>query len=133
MRVCVYPITVLLIMIFFVSVGLADMPNDVSSTYPEIFSLKEHRWDSMSGVITSNVFAFKDSLGQSHFFVKGADNGLWDNVDGVWQGLGGVITSDPCAVKDRQGVTHIFAIGTDGALLDRVLGAGWTNLGGYVE
>jgi predicted outer membrane repeat protein len=86
----------------------------------------------MSGVITSNAFAFKDSLGQSHFFVKGADNGLWDNVDGVWQGLGGIITSDPCAVEDRQGVTHIFVIGTDGALLDRVLGAGWTNLGGYV-
>ncbi len=142
MRVCICPITVLLIMIFCINTGLANMPNDnnqstqndspIINPHPMIFSLKEHRWDDMSGTITSNASTFKDSLGRSHIFVIGADNGLWDNVDGVWQGLGGTITSVPCAVEDRQGVTHIFVIGTDGALFDRVLGTGWTNLGGYV-
>ena len=140
MRVCVCPIAAILIMIIYINTCIAIMPNDrIQNTQndspiinPISFSLKEHRWDDMSGVITSNASMFKDSQGQNHIFVKYADNGLWDNVDGVWQGLGGVITSDPCAVKDRLGVAHIFAIGSDGALFDRVLGAGWTNLGGYV-
>jgi len=140
MRVCVCPIIVILIIIIYINTGMAIMPNDrIQNTQndspiinPISYSLKEYRWDSMSGLITSNAITFKDSLGQSHILAKGSDNGLWDNVDGVWQDLGGVITSDPCAVKDRLGVTHIFVIGTDGALWDWVLSTGWTNLGGYV-
>jgi hypothetical protein len=157
----VWPIAALLVMIFCVNNVFADAPNDVNqsmqndskiinpivwnnrvdetnsteaviSIHPMPLTLKEYRWDEMSGLINSSTSMCKDDHGQTHILARGADNALWDNVDGVWQGMGGVMASDPCSVKDSLGVIHVFAIGSDSALFDWESGTGWVNLGGHI-
>lgn len=157
----VCPIAALLVMIFYANNVFADTSNDenvsmqhdskiinpiawndevdeinsseaVSSIHPMPLTLKEYRWNGMSGSINSSASMFKDDQGQTHILARGPDNELWDNVDGVWQGVGGAIASDPCAVKDNLGVVHIFAIGSDSALFDWVSGTGSVNLGGHL-
>ncbi len=89
-------------------------------------------WNGFGGVLASNPYQLLADDGTNHIFAKGADNGLWDNVDGDWQGLGGVIDSDPFALQDAQGNIHVLAKGGSGALLDRVYGGGWWDLGGVI-
>ncbi len=88
-------------------------------------------WNGLGGILTSNPFQL-EANGQTHIFAKGADNGLWDNVDGDWQGLGGVITSDPFALLDAQGKIHVLAKGNDGGLWDKIYGGDWWGLGGII-
>lgn len=88
-------------------------------------------WNGFGGVVTSNPYQLQAD-GRSHIFVKGGDNGLWDNLDGDWQGLGGVLASDPYAIRDAQGKIHVLVKGSDGALWDRILGESWVGLGGYI-
>lgn len=88
-------------------------------------------WNGFGGILTSNPYQL-EANGQKHVLAKGADNGLWDNVDGDWQGLGGIIDSDPFALQDAQGNIHILAKGSDGGLWDRIYGGGWWNLGGII-
>jgi hypothetical protein len=89
-------------------------------------------WNGFGGILTSNPYQLEADDGTNHIFAKGADNGLWDNVDGDWQGLGGIITSDPYALEDAQGKIHVLVKGGDGGLWDRVYGGSWWGLGGII-
>ena len=89
-------------------------------------------WNGFGGVLASNPYQIIDNQGMDHAFVKGSDNGLYENIEGDWRGLGGVLTSDPVAVKDAQGNIHVLVKGTDDALWQHVSGSGWSSLGGIL-
>ncbi|MDD4447059.1 MAG: C25 family cysteine peptidase, partial [Methanothrix sp.] len=95
-------------------------------------------WTSLGGYLTSKQSAITDSQGRRHVFVRGADNALWDNVDGSWVYIGGTLTSAPYAAKDKNGRIHIFVRGADYALWDYVFDTAswtgsWKGLGGYLS
>jgi len=99
-------------------------------------------WSGYGGIITSNPCLFRDGWSRKHIFAKGADNSLWDNLEGNWFSLGGNIASDPYAILDPKGKIHILVAGSDGALMDNVFDTSstdqsqwnsrWLNLGGYI-
>ncbi|MDD2754109.1 MAG: C25 family cysteine peptidase [Methanothrix sp.] len=94
-------------------------------------------WTSLGGYLTSKQSAITDSQGRRHVFVRGADNALWDNVDGSWVYIGGTLTSAPYAAKDKNGRIHIVVRGADYALWDYVFDTAswtgsWKGLGGYL-
>lgn len=96
-------------------------------------------WYSLGGVATSSPGA--SSWGTSHtdVFIRGGDNGLWQNTyDGTnwggWTSLGGGLTSAPAAVSWAPNRIDTFARGTDNALwhkwFDTTGWHGWERLGG---
>jgi hypothetical protein len=79
-----------------------------------------------------------DNQGRRHVFAIGADNALWDNVDGSWNYLGGILSSAPYAAMDKNGRIHIVARGADNALWDYVFDTSswtgsWKGLGGSIN
>jgi hypothetical protein len=98
-------------------------------------------WESLGGVITSNITAVCWGQNRIDCFARGTDNALyhkwWDgNHWGGWESLGGVITSDPTVVSWGPNRLDVFAKGTDGAMYHRWWDGnhwgGWESLGGVI-
>jgi len=76
--------------------------------------------------------------GETHVFVRGADNALyWRRGADTWYdwiNLGGLLTSDPACASSQPGEIHLFVRGPQGHLYYRVLRNGnwspWQDLGG---
>lgn len=68
-------------------------------------STNYRNWVPLGGYILGNPFPIYDYQGFVHVYVRGGDNGLWDNVidtysnrvSARWYSLGGNILSDPSA------------------------------------
>lgn len=95
-------------------------------------------WSCLGGSLTLSHSTIMDNQGRRHVFAVGADNALWDNVDGSWIYLGGVLSSAPYAAKDKNGRIHIVVRGSDNALWDYVFDTSswtgnWKGLGGSIS
>ncbi|MDQ0791489.1 matrixin family metalloprotease [Streptomyces sp. B3I8] len=102
-------------------------------------------WESLGGVITSNIATCVNSDGRMEFFARGTDNAVWhqwqtapSNGWSGWESLGGVITSDIATCVNSDGRMEFFARGTDGAVWHQWQTApsngwsGWESLGGVI-
>jgi acylphosphatase/peptidoglycan hydrolase-like protein with peptidoglycan-binding domain len=102
-------------------------------------------WQSLGGVITSNIAVARNADGRLEIFARGTDNALWHKwqtaPNGGWSGwasLGGVITSDPVLGMNADGRLEVFARGTDQAVWHMWQTApnsafsGWSSLGGVI-
>lgn len=94
-------------------------------------------WSCLGGYITSSASVASDSMGKTEIWVKGGDNALWVNIDGIWYGKGGILSSGPFAVRDYSGNMHALVRGADGRVWDFIydpfLKTGhWKCLGGYI-
>jgi hypothetical protein len=95
-------------------------------------------WTCLGGSLTLSHCTMMDNQGRRHVFVIGADNALWDNVDGSWVYLGGILASAPYAAKDKNGRIHVVVRGADNALWDCVFDtsswtSSWKGLGGSIN
>lgn len=96
-------------------------------------------WSSLGAVATSAPGASTWGCGRSDVFVRGSDNGVWQNTTlggswGAWTSLGGVITSRPAAVSWGPSRIDMFARGQDNGLWHRWWSgsawSGWYPMGG---
>jgi hypothetical protein len=76
-------------------------------------------WEGLGGYIKSNPFIVKIEESNfpqdTHIFVVGGDNALWDNMNGNWIRLGGYLTSNPC-FRISGTIIDIYARGSDNSL-----------------
>jgi surface polysaccharide O-acyltransferase-like enzyme len=112
------------------SVGIDPYIN-VPSFGDNLFNRYEEYLASDSPIVTMDN---KSVVGD---WVKGGDNSLWVNVDGIWYGKGGYLTSDPFAAKDYNGKLHVLVRGGDNGAWDFIYDPNtaighWYNLGGYI-
>jgi hypothetical protein len=98
-------------------------------------------WASLGGVLTASPAGSSWGSTRVDAFVKGSDNGLYQNTwNGAawsgWSGLGGVLTSSPAAVSWSANRIDAFVRGTDNQLYHRVwlngVWYGWEALGGVL-
>ena len=102
-------------------------------------------WNSLGGVITSDVTVGNNKDGRMEAFARGTDGAVWHRwqttPSGDWSGwnsLGGIITTEIAAGNNQDGRLEIFARGTDNALWHRWQTtpngnwAGWNSLGGGI-
>lgn len=95
-------------------------------------------WSGLGGYATSSPSVVVDDQGRTETWIRGGDNRLWVNMDGIWYtSPGGQLTSDPFAVNDNNGKVHVLVRGTDYAAWDLIfdtgtLGYHWKGLGGYL-
>ena len=96
-------------------------------------------WYSLGGTPTSSPTSSSWGTTRTDVFVRGANNGLWQNTyNGTswtgWASLGGALTSAPAAVSWGSNRIDTFARGTDNALwhewYDTTGWHGWERLGG---
>ena len=80
-------------------------------------------WNSLGGVITSDVTVGNNKDGRMEAFARGTDGAVWHRwqtaPNGNWAGwnsLGGVITTEIAVGSNQDGRLEIFARGTDNAL-----------------
>ena len=86
--------------------------------------MASQEWESLGGILTSNISSVSWSANRIDSFARGTDNALyhrWWNGSawGGWESLGGVITSDPTAVSWGPNRIDVFAKGTDNAMHHR--------------
>ncbi|MGW2050294.1 matrixin family metalloprotease [Streptomyces sp. NPDC001858] len=102
-------------------------------------------WESLGGVITSNIATSVNADGRMEFFARGTDGAVWhqwqtapSNGWSGWESLGGVITSDIATCVNSDGRMEFFARGTDNAVWHQWQTApsngwsGWESLGGVI-
>ena len=102
-------------------------------------------WDSLGGVITSDVALGKNKDGRLEAFARGTDGAVWHRWQTApnsgwsgWDSLGGVITTEIAVANNQDGRLEIFARGTDNALWHKWQTApnsgwsGWDSLGGSI-
>ncbi|GGK63994.1 hypothetical protein GCM10011405_09940 [Rufibacter glacialis] len=98
-------------------------------------------WESLGGIITSNISAVCWGPNRIDLFAKGTDNALyhkWWNGSawGGWESLGGAFVGDPVAVSWGGNRLDIFVRGTDNAMHHRWWNGsswgGWESLGGIL-
>ena len=99
--------------------GASELWTEVASKFTTISA-----WKSLGGIATSGVDASSWSSTHLDVFVRGTDNGLWDDTwNGTawngWQPLGGALASDPTAVSWGPNRVDVFVRGTDGQLWHR--------------
>jgi spore germination protein YaaH len=96
-------------------------------------------WYPLGGVATSSPGASSWGPTRTDVFVRGGDNGLWqESYDGTtwsgWTALGGGLTSAPAAASWGSNRIDTFVRGTDNALwhkwYDTTGWHGWERLGG---
>jgi len=96
-------------------------------------------WYSLGGVATSSPGVSSWGTTRTDLFVRGTNNGLWQNTyNGTswngWGSLGGGLTSAPAAVSWGANRIDTFVRGTDNALwhvwYDTTGWHGWERLGG---
>lgn len=98
-------------------------------------------WQSLGGVLTSSPAVSSWSATRADVFVRGSDNGLYQNTwNGTawsnWRPLGGVLTSAPAATSWSANRIDVFVRGTDNQLYHKSSdGTNWSNwepLGGIL-
>jgi hypothetical protein len=95
------------------------------------FTMQFLPWSSLNGLATSGPDAGAGSATRSDVFVRGTDNGLWQDTWngttwGGWQPLGGGLSSDPGVVSSSASQIDVFVRGTDNQLWHRIWnGSGW--------
>ncbi|TLM74526.1 matrixin family metalloprotease [Pseudarthrobacter sp. NamB4] len=102
-------------------------------------------WNSLGGVITSDICVGNNKDGRMEAFARGTDGAVWrrwqTTPSGDWSGwnsLGGVITSEIGVASNLDGRLEIFVRGTDNALWHKWQTApngnwsGWNSLGGVI-
>ncbi len=89
-------------------------------------SLGTGTWTVLGGYLEGNPAPVMDTDGVLHNFVRGGNDGLWDNADGAWYDLGGFIKSNPNAIRDKEGKLHVAAVGGDDGLWVNTVGIGAT-------
>jgi hypothetical protein len=98
-------------------------------------------WESLGGVLTSDLTAVSWGPSRLDVFARGTDKALWHKwFDGStwhdWASLGGVITSGPDACSWAPGRLDVFARGADSALWHRWWDGStwrdWESLGGHI-
>ena len=73
-------------------------------------------WTNAAGII-SDPRLIKDYYGDTHTFVRGSDNALYDYYLGTWNYIGGAIASDPYPItNDASSKMPILVRGSDNAL-----------------
>lgn len=96
-------------------------------------------WTSLGGISESGIGASSWAGTRVDAFIRGTDNGLWQNTSNGtafagWSPLGGVITAAPASVSWGTGRIDVFARGQDNALWHRAYNGtswlGWEYLGG---
>ena len=96
-------------------------------------------WTSLGAVATSSPTASSWGCGRTDVFVRGSDNGVWQNTTtgtswGGWTSLGGVITTKPDVVSWGPNRIDMFARGQDNGLWHRwsdgSAWSGWYSMGG---
>jgi Metallo-peptidase family M12/Repeat of unknown function (DUF346) len=99
------------------------------------------QWESLGGIITSNISCTTWAANRIDCFARGTDNAMyhryWNgSAWGGWESLGGVITSDPNCVSWGANRIDCFARGTDNAMYHRYwngsVWGGWESLGGVI-
>ena len=81
-------------------------------------------WTGLGGFIKGTPAPVMDTDGVLHNFVRGGNDGLWDNANGGWYSLGGIITSDPNAMRSNEGKLQVAAVGGDSGLWVNTVGIG---------
>ena len=98
-------------------------------------------WESLGGVITSNITAACWGPNRIDCFARGTDNAMyhkWWNGStwGGWESLGGIITTPPKVVSWGSNRLDVFARGTDNAMYHKWWNGsawgGWESLGGIL-
>jgi hypothetical protein len=102
-------------------------------------------WNSLGGILTSDVAVGSNADGRMEAFVRGTDNALWHNwqttPNGGWSGwntLGGILTSNIAMGRNADGRMEVFVRGTDNALWHNWQTtpngnwSGWNTLGGIL-
>ena len=116
--------------------GYQDLWNELAAKFTTTTP-----WYSMSGIATSSPHASSWASSRIDTFIRGGDNGLWQNTyNGTtwsgWTSLGGVLTSDASAVSWGPNRIDVFTRGTDDALWHRwwdgAHWSNWENLGGVI-
>jgi hypothetical protein len=99
-------------------------------------------WGAVGGLTPSAPHAALDAAGRVRLFVRGVDNGIWQNRDcgGGFQGwstVGGLTPSAPAAVVDAAGHVRLFARGVDDSIWQNIDSGngftGWAPLGGLTH
>jgi hypothetical protein len=89
-------------------------------------------WSSVGGTLTSSPEVAAGSGTSEDAFVRGTDNGIWQNhwngtSWGGWSSLGGGISADPGAVAQGTSRVDIYVRGTDNHMYTRSWnGASWS-------
>ena len=89
-------------------------------------------WISVGGTLTSSPEVATGSATSEDAFVRGTDNGLWQNhwngtAWGGWTSLGGGINGDPGAIAQGTSRIDVFVRGTDNRMYTRTWnGASWS-------
>jgi spore germination protein YaaH len=100
------------------------------------------QWTSMGGMLTSGPDSSSSGATRVDAFVRGSDNGLWQNTwNGSawigWTALGGALTADPGAVSWGANRIDAFARGSDNALYHKTWNGTawgpWESLGGILS
>ncbi|MFF0097661.1 matrixin family metalloprotease, partial [Streptomyces canus] len=102
-------------------------------------------WQSLGGVITSDIATNRNADGRMELFVRGTDGAVYhkwqvapNNGWSGWESLGGVITSNIATGMNADGRMEFFVRGTDGAVYHKWQVApsngwsGWESLGGVI-
>lgn len=98
-------------------------------------------WESLGGIITTNISSVSWSANRIDNFARGTDNAMyhrwWNGSSwGGWESLGGIITSEPVAVSWAPNRIDVFAKGQDNAVWHRWWNGsswgGWESLGGII-
>jgi outer membrane protein assembly factor BamB len=98
-------------------------------------------WTSLGGSVTSGPDAAAGAATSVDAFVRGTDNGLWQNHwnGTTWTGLtslGGIITADPGVISNGVIRTDVFVRGSDNQLYSKhwngTTWSPWSALGGLL-
>ena len=90
-------------------------------------------WNRLGGILTSAPVVVSTGASSTDVFVRGSDNGLWqEHWNGTswsgWASLGGILSSDPSAASSGPNRTDVFVRGTDNGLWQRTWsGTSWSN------
>lgn len=117
--------------------GAPELWNQLAAKFTTITA-----WNSLGGFATSGPDAASWSSTHLDAFVRGTDNGLWNNswkgtTWAGWQPLGGGLASDPSAVSWGPNRVDVFVRGTDNQLWHKWFEGStwypWEPLGGVLS
>jgi uncharacterized protein YkwD len=112
--------------------------NGATGAFEDAFS----DWTRLGGLVTNDPMVGSNLDGHPEIFVRGTDNGLYNNwqlADGNWSGwssLSGVFSGTAAVGTSQDGRLAVFVRGGDGLWMRTQLGAGasstwgeWTSIG----
>jgi len=117
-----------------------NQTGDIQDSTAGLLAPTPGSWNGMGGYIKSNPYIVKIEESSfpkdTHIFVVGGDNALWDNMNGNWICLGGYLTSNPC-FRISGTIIDIYVRGGDNSLWacefnTYYMTYRWDSLGGYI-